>query len=391
VSRNGAAPDVAVVGGGIVGCVVAYYLARQGARVALFDRDRIGAQASSAAAGMLAPLAEDAGPGPFLDLALASLQRYAALAADLRASTGIDIELLTPGLLRVALDDGEAADYQAALAWQRDLGLPVRWLDAAALRALVPAIAPAARGAVYSEAEHQVNPIRVTEALARGAVAHGAVLHEGSPVRGLLRQGPRVVGLRLGDGDLPAGHVVLAAGAWAAACGEWLGVRLPVEPIKGQMVAVAPHSARARETGVAESTILRHTLYGRDGYLVPKADGTIYAGATVERVGFDRRVTAGGIARLLALLPALVPGLGDPTFVRAWAGLRPGTPDHLPILGPVPGLDGVTLATGHYRNGILLAPITGELIAQAALGQPTTLPLAPFSVGRFATVAAGVS
>src|SRR5687767_4119528 len=202
---------------------------------------------------MLAPLAEDAGPGPFLDLALASLQRYASLAPELRASTGIDIELLTPGLLRVALDDAEAIEYQAALAWQRDLSLPVRWLDAAALRALVPAIAPTARGAVYSEAEHQVNPTRVTEAFARAAVAHGAVLHEGAPVRGLLRQGSRVVGLRLGDGDLHASHVVLAAGAWAAACGEWLGVRLPVEPIKGQMVAVAPHSARARQTGVAES------------------------------------------------------------------------------------------------------------------------------------------
>jgi glycine oxidase len=122
---------------------------------------------------------------------------------------------------------------------------------------------------------------------------------------------------------------------------------------------------------------------------VPKADGTIYVGATVERLGFDRRVTVSGVTRLLALLPALLPGLGDATFVRAWAGLRPGTPDHLPVLGPVPGLEGVTLATGHYRNGILLAPITGELIAQAALGQPTTLPLAPFSVERFAAVPAG--
>jgi glycine oxidase len=377
MSTPHAAPDVAIVGGGIIGCAVAYYAARAGARVTVVERERLGAEASSAAAGMLAPLAEDAGPGPFLDLALASLARFGPLAEDLRATTGVDIELLTPGLLRVALDDAEAAAYQAGLGWQRACGLPVRWLDAEALRALVPAISPAARGAVHSEAEHQVNPARVVEGLARAAAATGrATFLEGVAARGLLRAGDRVVGVRLSDRDLPAGHVVLAAGAWAAGASDWLGVPLPVEPVRGQMLAVRPAPA----PGVAP---LRHTLYARCGYLVPKADGTIYIGATVERVGFDRRVTAAGLARLLGVLPALAPGLGEATFVRAWAGLRPGTPDHWPLLGPVPGLAGVTLATGHYRNGILLAPITGELIAQAALGQPTALPLAPFGLDRF--------
>jgi glycine oxidase len=384
VNGRGAAPDVAVVGGGIIGCAVAYYLARQGAQVTVLDRASIGAQASSAAAGMLAPLAEDAHPGPFLDLALASLARYAPLAAELREATGVDIELLTPGLLRVALDDAEAAAYQASLAWQQARGLAVRWLDADALRTLVPAISPRARGAVYSEAEHQVNPTRTTEALARAAALRGTCFEQGAPVRGLLRDGRRVVGVRLDGRNLPAGHVMLAAGAWAAACGEWLGTPVPVEPVKGQMVAVSPAPAPRQGAGAA----LRHTLYGGAGYAVPKADGTIFLGATVERVGFDRRATAAGVSELLALLPALVPGLGDPTFVRAWAGLRPGTPDHLPILGPVPGLDGVTLATGHYRNGILLAPITGEVIAQAALGQRPTVPLAPFALERFAGVRA---
>jgi glycine oxidase len=396
-------PEVAIVGGGVIGCAVAYCLAKAGARVVVVERERVGAEASSAAAGMLAPLAEGAAPGSFLDLALASLSRFAPLAEELRGATGIDVELLTPGLLRLALDEAEAAEYQAGLGWQRGLGLPLRWLDGAEVRGLEPLVRADVVGAVYSEGEHQVNPPRLTEALARAASARGAAFQLGAVVRGLLREGDRIVGVRLANGELLADHVVLAAGAWAAACGDWLGVPVPVEPVKGQMLAVSlppgwqgegaevtagwgSRGAGAPPGGRGSGCALRHTLYARNGYLVPKADGTIYVGATVERAGYDRRVTAAGIADLLGLLPRVAPSLADATFVRAWAGLRPGTPDHLPILGPVPGLEGVSLATGHYRNGILLAPISGELIAQAVLGQPTTLSLAPFSVERFTTV-----
>ncbi|HZS02302.1 MAG TPA: glycine oxidase ThiO [Chloroflexota bacterium] len=377
MSGFGSAPDVAVVGGGVIGCAVAYYAARAGARVVLLERNALGAEASGAAAGMLAPLAEDAQPGPFLDFAVASLGRYAALAEALRAESGIDIELQTAGLLRLALDDAEADHYRAGLGWQAELGLAVRWLDAAEARAREPLLPPGVRGAVYSESEHQVNPTRLVEALARAAAARGAGLRVGAPVRGLLRQGEQVVGVRLADEDVPAGHVVVATGAWAAASGDWLGVPLPVAPVKGQMVAVRPLGP-----------LPRYTLYGRRGYLVPKADGTVHVGATVEQAAFDRRVTAAGVSTLLGLLPALAPSLAEGTFVRAWAGLRPGTPDHRPLLGPVPGLRGVSLATGHYRNGILLAPITGEVVAQAALGLPTSLPLEPFAVARFASAPA---
>ena len=372
-------PDVAIVGGGVIGCAVAHALAKAGTRVVVLERDRIAAEASSAAAGMLAPLAEGTTAGPFLDLALASLSRFAPLAEELRGATGMDIELLMPGLLRLALDYAEAAAYQAGLAWQRELGLPLRWLDPVEVLALEPLVTRDVRGAVYSEAELQVNPPRLTEALARAAAKLGAEFRLGAVVRGLLRDGERVVGVRLADDELRAGHVVLAAGAWAAACGDWLGVPLPVEPVKGQMLAVSMPPGSAAPRGA-----LYHTLYASNGYVVPKADGSIYVGATVERAGYDRRVTVAGIGKLLALLPRIAPSLSDATFVRAWAGLRPGTPDHLPILGPVPGLEGISLATGHYRNGILLAPITGELIAQVVLGQGTTLPLTSFSVERFA-------
>jgi glycine oxidase len=377
VSTSPCSPDVAIVGGGIIGCAIAWHLARAGARVTVVERGQVGAEASSAAAGMLAPLAEGITPGPFLDLLLASLARYPALADALRDEAGIDIELRTDGLLRLALTEQEAGVYRAALEWQRARGLPVQWLSACELRALVPAASPAALGAVLSLAEHQVNAPRLTAALATAAARRGVALLERTPAHGLLRQGQRVTGVRLANRALTAGHVVLAAGAWAGELAAWIDRPVPVAPVRGQMLALRP-----------ATPLFAHTLYGPRGYLVPKLDGTVYVGATVEEAGFDCRVTAAGLAQLLELAVRLAPPLADATFVRAWAGLRPGSPDHQPILGPVPGLEGVSLAVGHFRNGILLAPITGELLAQHVLGQPTTLPLGPFSLARFTDPAA---
>ncbi|MBX5492458.1 MAG: glycine oxidase ThiO [Chloroflexi bacterium] len=377
MSTSPCSPDVAIVGGGIIGCAIAWHLARAGARVTVVERGQVGAEASSAAAGMLAPLAEGITPGPFLDLLLASLARYPALADALRDEAGIDIELRTDGLLRLALTEQEAGVYRAALEWQRARGLPVQWLSASELRALVPAASPAALGAVLSLAEHQVNAPRLTAALATAAARRGVALLERTPAHGLLRQGQRVTGVRLANRALTAGHVVLAAGAWAGELAAWIDRPVPVAPVRGQMLALRP-----------ATPLFAHTLYGPRGYLVPKLDGTVYVGATVEEAGFDCRVTAAGLAQLLELAVRLAPPLADATFVRAWAGLRPGSPDHQPILGPVPGLEGVSLAVGHFRNGILLAPITGELLAQHVLGQPTTLPLAPFSLARFTDPAA---
>lgn len=372
--------EVVVVGGGVIGCAIAWELARAGARVTVVERGAVGAEASSAAAGMLAPLAEGITPGPFLDLMLASLARFPTLAATLHAETGIDVELCTEGLLRLALSEEQAATYQAALAWQQARGLPVRWLTAEELRALVPAATPAAVGAVFSTAEPHVNPVRLTTALARAAAQRGVRILEHTAARGLLRVGARVVGVQLVDRGLPADHVVIAAGAWAGELAAWLGRPVPVAPVRGQMVALRPRAP-----------LFAHTLYAPHGYLVPKRDGTVYVGATVEEAGFDCRVTAEGLATLLDLARRLVPALADATFERAWAGLRPGSPDQRPILGPVPGVEGVSLAVGHFRNGILLAPITGELLAQHVLGQPTTLPLGPFELARFAAPSRAVA
>jgi glycine oxidase len=205
------------------------------------------------------------------------------------------------------------------------------------------------------------------EALARAAAKHGARIEAGEAVEGLVREGQRVVGVETRAGSIPAGRVVLCAGSWTPACAAGTGAAVPVTPVRGQIVSLADAAPP-----------LRAILWGAGAYLVPKRDGSVVVGATVERVGFDRRVTAAGVRELLEAAFALAPGLACASFREAWAGLRPDTPDHLPLIGPVPGVPGLVLAAGHYRNGVLLAPATGELVADGVLGrgwsEPAFLP-----------------
>ncbi len=362
-------PDVIVVGGGVIGCAIAYCLAREGVRVDVVERGEIGGEASGAAAGMLAPLAEVEDAGPFQQLCVESLRMFPALAATLREETGIDIEYLTSGILRVAFDDAEERRL-------RDLApcspcLPLHWLNPDDLRAFEPGLSPYVRGGLYSPEEHQVNADRLTQALARAAAIHGATLRRHLRISGLLMRNSRVTGVRTASGNLAAGHVVLAAGPWTGRLAASLGVDLPVFPVRGQMLALPSRSAP------------RHILWGSAGYLVPKANGLVFAGATVERVGFRRRTTAAGLRGLAAMASSLAPRVGALAPVDSWAGLRPGSADGLPLLGPLPGWKGVSVATGHYRNGILLSPITGRLIARSIIDGPPDGAMAPFSPARF--------
>jgi glycine oxidase len=365
-------PDFIIVGGGVIGCAIAYHLALAGTRVALFERREVAGEASGAAAGMLAPLSESSRPGPFLDLCLASLRLFPALADALRQETGIDIEYLPSGILRAALTEDEERELRHRLEWQRSLGLPLEWVDAAALRRLEPRLA-AARGALYSPQEHQVSAGRLTQALARAAANRGATLHQGVVVTSLVANGRRVTGVRTSSGKVSGGHVVLAAGPWTGVFARQLGVSLPVRPVRGQMLALADFAMP-----------LRHIVWGEAGYLVPKANGFLFAGATVEDVGFRSATTVRGLREVKRAARGLVPSLAHREIASSWAGLRPGSPDGLPILGPVPGWDGLSVASGHFRNGILLAPITGHLLAQLLTGGKTEMPLAPFSPARFA-------
>jgi glycine oxidase len=364
--------EVVVVGGGAIGCAVAYFLSRAGVRTTVLDRGRIGMEASNAAAGMLAPLAEAHGVGPMLDLFLASLGMFPALAPELQEATGIDLEYRLSGILRVAFSDEEADELRQRLEWQQHLGFPLEWLDETMLWEVEPRLSPRVVGGLFSEEEGQVSNQNLTLALSRAAAECGANIREHTPVTSLVLRNGRASGVRTPEGRISAGHVVLAAGAWTGRLAHRLGLRVPVRPVRGQMLALG---------GMV--TPIRSIIWSPRGYLVPRANGLVFAGATVEDVGFRPQTTVRGLREMRRAAIEMVPQLALAQAEFTWAGLRPGSADDLPILGPLPGLENVTVASGHYRNGILLAPITGRLIAQAIIeGRPSEA-LTPFSPARF--------
>ncbi len=375
------APDVIVVGGGVVGASVAFHLAREGMAVALLERGGLAAAASGAAAGMLAPIGEARAPGALLGLGLLALRGFEALCAELRERSGVDAQYLASGTLRVALSDDEAETLRAralALLADRELGVELEWLDPAAARALEPGLSFAARGAIWSPREGHVSSPILTRAYAEAAGALGARIETGIPVEGLVCEGNAVKGVRTRAGRRPAGAVVLCTGAWTPGCLGWLpGARadlLPVVPVRGQTVTLeAPPRPRP---GVIVS--------GNRAYLVPKRDGALIVGATEEHVGFDCRVTAAGVRGLLDAAPSLVPELQGASFRGASAGLRPGSPDGLPALGAWPEARGLFVAAGHHRNGVLFSAVTGRFMADLARGKPLSDEARALALERFA-------
>jgi glycine oxidase len=366
-------PDVVVVGGGVVGCAVAWSLARAQLSVRLLERDAVGAHASRVAAGMLTPLAEAHGGEEALPFGLESLAMFPGLAAELRERTGLDPGFTRSGVLRVAASETGAERLQARA--RRLAEHDVVWLDAAAARSAVPALASGTAGALWSPREGHVESDLLTLAYAAAAEALGVGIECGVPVVGLVREGARVVGVRTPDGICAAGRVVLATGPWAGAEGSALGLPgpLPVSPVRGQIVTLRP--GRAIATAI---------VWGEPAYLVPRRDGRLLVGATEEHVGFDCRTTAGGVSTLLAGAVALAPSLAGAELAGAAAGLRPGTPDGLPLIGSAPGLEGVVLAVGHHRNGVLLSPVTGRLVADLVTGKHLPAAAAAFAPQRFA-------
>ena len=366
--------DVIVVGGGVIGCAIAYYLSGEKARVVVLERGLVGGEASGAAAGMLAPLAEAHGPSPFLDLCLASHRMFPELADTLRAEAGVDIEYVPSGLLRVAFSKEEEVELRAHLEWQESLGMGVRWIDGEAARGLEPQLSRRLRGAVYSPLEHHVNPGRLVQGLARAAEARGAVIRQETPVTGLLRRGSRITGVRLAREALSADSVVLAAGPWTKRLAAALGVSVPVRPVRGQMLALG-----------GTPPPVRHIIWGPRGYMVAKVNGFLFVGATVEEVGFRKSTTKRALASLRSMANVLVPALTHAAQVDAWAAFRPGSADGRPILGAAPGWEGLWVATGHFRNGILLSAVTGRLMARSLLEGREVEALSAFSPARFAS------
>ncbi|HWO15713.1 MAG TPA: glycine oxidase ThiO [Solirubrobacterales bacterium] len=353
--------DAIVVGAGAIGLSCAWRAARRGARVVVLDRDRPPAGATRVAAGMLAPVGElTFGEPELLELTLAAAELYPSFVAELEAASGMSAGYERRGALHVALDRDEAAELRRIHDLQRSLGLEAEWLPPRRCRDLEPGLTPSFNGGVHAPGEAAVDPRALTVALLAALAAEGVEVRTGVEVAAALTQGESLVGVRTSEGDeLRAGTTVLAAGAWSGQA-EWLSkeARPPVRPVKGQIIELrTPDGEPPCERIVASERV----------YLVPRPDGRLIAGATVEERGFDTAVTAGGVHELLREAYRLLPDVAEMELVEAVAGLRPGTPDNLPLIGPG-AMDGLVLATGHYRNGILLAPLTAERVAETLAG-----------------------
>jgi glycine oxidase len=356
--------EVLVVGGGLIGLACAWRAAAAGRSVAVFD-EALGSGASDVAAGMLAPVAEVAyGEEDLLALTIASARRWPTFAAELEGATGLDVGYRQRGTLLVGFDRDDVEALDELHRFQRELGLDAERLRSRACRQHEPLLSPRVRGGVLARDDHQVEPRRVQTALASAAGTAGAV-HVPERVEALTHDGRRVTGLRLVSGrEVPGEQVVLAAGCWSGEVGGLPPqLRIPVRPVKGQLLVL-----RAPDGDHGLSMTVRGLVQARSVYLVPREDGRVVVGATQEERGHDTMVTAGGVRTLLDDAAALVPGVDEFELTETLAGLRPGTPDNRPLIGPG-GLDGLVLATGHHRHGVLLAPATADAVEAILTGR----------------------
>jgi glycine oxidase len=375
--------EVVIIGGGVIGLTVARALALRALRdVLLIERSSLGAESSSAAAGMLAPQAEADRADDFFHLACRSRDLYPAFAQALLEESGIDIELETTGTLYLAFTDEDVSELEKRYDWQSKAGLSLEMLRPEDARRLEPAISENVRAALKFPFDGQVENRRLISALAATTEKLGVRLVTGTTVTGLKTDHRGIAGVETSRGFVSTNIVVVAGGAWtsllglAALSGQLTsGKTLPnfeIAPVRGQMLCFE-----------ATPQIARHVIYSPRGYVVPRRDGRLLSGSTTEQVGFDRRVTAEGISSILSAAMEISPRIGALPIQASWAGLRPRAADGLPVLGPYAEIEGLFYATGHYRNGILLAPITGELIAAAIVDKEDSRSLTIFSPDRF--------
>ncbi|HEY7425158.1 MAG TPA: glycine oxidase ThiO [Gemmataceae bacterium] len=371
-SRSKTNPDYLIVGGGIIGCSLARELARTGAHVVLVERNAVGGEASSAAAGVLSPTFFEPTPhGSLIELCRHSAGIFEEWVKELRADGVDDVGYRRTGLLSIALDGAEAKRLRNTLAEDNYPGRRALWLTAQELRRQEPALAGHVQGAAYYPEDAHVDPARLMRQVARAAQHAGAQIHEDEPVRRLERREDRIVAVHTLQASYQPGTVILTTGAWTGLLGEQVGLSLPTRAVKGQLLLadcrVAP---------------VRTPLHAGDALLVPWPDGRLLLGVTIDEAGFDTQVRLEGLRQILQRTIELVPAVADLPLHRAWAGLRPATPDELPYVGPVPSLKNLWVSAGHFRKGILLAPICARLLAQS-LHDGTLVPeLSPFNPGR---------
>ena len=366
--------DVAIAGGGVIGGAIALELARAGLRVAVFDRQQPGQEASWASAGILSPAPENPGMVAMVPLGKASLALYPEFVAQVEEISGKSAGFRPKGTLEALFSRDTKAELSTIIALHHGLGLKAEPLRGEDARELEPALSEDVEAAVLRPEEASVDNRALTAALLEAAQRGGAEIFPGNGAKAIWREGNRCAGLVLQNEKVEAKWTVIAAGCFSATI-EGIAPYAPVRPAKGQMVALR-----------ADDLKMERVLWSEKIYLVPRNDGRILAGATVEYTGFDKRTTAGGIEKILAAAIDLAPALADARVEETWAGLRPDSPDHLPILGPA-DLDGLLLATGHFRSGILLTPITARLVREWITEQRVSVDWDRFSPLRFQSAA----
>ena len=367
--------DVAIIGGGMIGCSIAYFLQKGGRDVTIFDKGDIGAQASSAAAGLLAPIRPLLKRDVFKNFQLAGMRRLASLISELEEISGIQIEYEQTGTLRILPADSLTQVYEWARAWQQ-MGFRMDILLPDEVYQREPLLFPEIPGAICIADEAQVNPTKLMQAYAQAATKAGAVLHSQTEIVGIQRSdvGRKVTGIYTEHGNLfSCNHIILAAGAWSAQCGKWFNLSLPIYPVRGEIIALQQPTPPIRHM------IFDEGIYDKDIYIAPKPNGTVLVGATKAEVGFDTAVSANGALHLLRVATQLVPALGNSSIHHMWAGLRPKSRTSVPLLGVAPPWENVTIASGHGGFGVTLSAITGESIAELIIRGQIPEILQPFA------------
>jgi glycine oxidase len=368
--------DAIFVGGGVIGLASAWRAAERGARVCVLEAERPGDGATGVAAGMLAPAGEASwGEEALLSLNLESLRRWPAFTEELERASAVEIGFAQQGALHVALDRDEAESLRRSYDLHRQLGLDSEWLTARACRKLEPGLATGVRGGAHVPGEASVDPRRVVAGLLAALDGGGGPVYAGARVVSAKRS-DSAWHLETADGrSFSSGFLVVTAGCWSGHL-DWIKpeARPRVRPVKGEIVTLL---------GSAEQPVCERIVAGDRAYMVPRADGRLVIGATVEEKGFDTTVTAGGVHELLREAYRLIPEIAELELAEVTAGLRPGTPDNAPLIG-LGEMDGLLIATGHFRNGVLQAPLTADCVAALLAGEQPPIDLGPFSPQRFA-------
>lgn len=370
--------DAVIAGGGLIGTSIALELADAGLKVGLFDAREPGREASWASGGMISPAPENPGMIPFVPMSLASVALYPEFIRRVENLTGMDVGYRKSGALDIILIGNAEEELSTVIALQHGVGLKAKALSAEQTRRMEPALTEALQASIFREDEASLDTRLFTDATLKAAEQKGVEIFARNGAKALWKSGNRCRGLILDEGQAEAKWTVIAAGCFSARI-EGVAEYAPVSPAKGQMIALR-----------SDSVEIERILWLEHKYLVPRSDGRIIAGSTIERTGFDHAVTAGGVQLILREAMKMVPGLETARIEETWAGLRPDSPDHLPIIGPT-DVEGLLIATGHFRSGVLLAPVTARMIREWVIAQSVTVDWDRVSPMRFLEATRGQS